>query len=92
MGLASLKQSDSSLTLRMTLMKHRLALYINAQNDKNQTLKLVMLTLAEASDSHMRKPIPSFRPSESERRNPMVLGAYTGGFLDYARDDKIVSF
>jgi len=22
----------------------------------------------------------------------MVLGAYTGGFLDYARNDKIVSF
>jgi len=25
-------------------------------------LESVMLTLAEASDSHMRKPIPSFRP------------------------------
>ena len=38
-----------------------------------------MLRLAEASDCLMRKPTPSFRPSVSERRNPEVLCAYTGG-------------
>ena len=68
----SIGQSDSSLTFRMT---------------ERTAFRMTEKTVLPVISTERILPFPSFRPSESERRNPKVLCAYTWGFLDYARND-----